>query len=302
MTMTSLSAVGHGAVHPPPPPRQAVIEALSRHCRVVLADEHFTSAKCSLCRPKGNVFVTDDPSRRLVHCSLHNGSIPRDVNAAVNIEVLTQHWLRTGQRPEYLDSPHAWRFTRGVSAVGWSSMSALQLERTLDFTTAEDFAQFFEDMSKSEDEAREARYGKGGKKKGRGRKRRLAADDATPADDDGAAGGHGKRSGTAATVQRRRRRKRLLNHWQLQSGAAVSGGGHGGGSVSTTSATMTTTATSTATTTAPPTTSVTGERPTHVPDGSQGCTGAGAATSRQDFNVLPVASPDARDRLAPLEC
>ncbi len=88
-------------------------------------------------------------------------------------------------------------------------MSALQLERTLDFTIARQFAQWqlfkFEDMGnlKSEEEAREARYSKCGSKKDRGRMRGPAADDSTgtplASDDDGAAGDHGKRSGTAAT-------------------------------------------------------------------------------------------------------
>jgi hypothetical protein len=99
------------------PPPQLAINALAQHCRVVLLPEFFTSQRCATCRPTGDDdadFLAADDKRRTVACDRCHQVFDRDDNAAVNLMVAARHYMDTGQRPEYLDAPYAWRYLRSM--------------------------------------------------------------------------------------------------------------------------------------------------------------------------------------------
>ena len=201
---------------------QEAILAISRHARTVLVPEYYTSAKCPACRIDGNVFLKEDASTRSLHCACCGTTWPRDVAAAVNLENVVRQWLTERTRPAYLDSTTAWRFTHGTDPVGWSTKSQAKLAKMAEFTTPQEFVDFFEDMLATEAEARTKRYGPGGKAKARARGKRgrgrgagttstggggRADDDDGDSDDDDDDAGT-KKQGKPTTLKRRARRKR----------------------------------------------------------------------------------------------
>ena len=112
------------------------MRALARFCPVVLVNEYYTSRRCHVCRPTGTTaasFVTRSKANpRDVHCSRCQRTHNRDANASANIAEVVYQWLHDGTRPEYLDSPAAFQYSKSVDPVAWTSHPLPSLETITD--------------------------------------------------------------------------------------------------------------------------------------------------------------------------
>ena len=64
-----------------------------------------------------------DKKTRLLSCRRCGLCADRDAIAAINLEAVFWSWVENGTRPAYLDAPFAWKYTKPVDPVGWTSFS-----------------------------------------------------------------------------------------------------------------------------------------------------------------------------------